>query len=252
MYAKNIDGKVLVIGDTHGDYEQTKQLLGFVAKDKIIDDRWVVFIGDYVDMGPDTAKIIQLLLSFKKYHRNTTFCCGNHDLNLIKALNLIESPHHEFYWKRIWERNRTVLSSYNAKDGIELWNNMPVEHKDFLANLNWLVEHPDYYFVHCGFDPTENFELQLAELRRQDPNLFKPKWLYHNGLAFQGHAHQTTKTIISGHMHVPHVGAIDNKILIDTACGYGGPLSAVMLPEMALIQTEVPKRTMAFADMLHN
>lgn len=242
MYETNISGKVVVIGDTHGEYEATKKMLGHLANSKIIDDRWVVFLGDYVDQGPDTAKLISLLLSFKKYHNNTTFLAGNHDLNLAYALNIVESPHQEFYWKRIPERNWTVLDSYGAKGGVSLLNKMPSDHKKFLADLPWAVEHDDYLFVHAGFDPEESLDRQLEECRKRNPEIFKPKWLYSNRLGYVGNSHQTEKRIFTGHVNINEPAAFDNRVIIDTGAGYGGPLTAMLLPEMEYFQTEAPRK----------
>jgi len=241
MFANEISGKAVVIGDTHADLEATQTLLDYLTKHGIIDGRrWVVFIGDYVDVGRDSCKLIDLLLGFKDHHPTTTFIAGNHDLNLAKALGIIDSPHHDYYWHRIPERNRAVLDSYDATNGAELLNKMPVEHKTFLAHLPWLVEHPDFLFVHCGFDPCEPLDGQTAALRKQDPNLFKPKWLYDDRLAFRDHSHQTSKLVISGHVIVNDVCRIGNKVLIDTGAGYGGDLTALLLPELRYFQT--PRR----------
>lgn len=236
MYETEIKGKVVVIGDTHGDYGPAKTLLTHLIKENLIDNRWVVFLGDYVDEGLDTNKLISMLVGFHKYHPQTTFLCGNHDQNLAKALNIVPSPHQEFYWNRIPERNKKVLESYSAANGDELVQRMPDNHRVFLRNLAWLVEHPDYYFVHAGFDPYENFDAQVQLLRQPDPEIFKPKWLYSNTLGYVGNSHQTDKTIVTGHINLRRPIKFDNRFMIDTGAGYGGRLTALLLPEMKCIQ----------------
>jgi len=237
MFANEISGKAIVIGDTHGDLDATQTLLNYLTKHRLLDGRWVVFIGDYVDVGPDTNTLISHLLDFQEHHPATTFIAGNHDLNLAKALGIVESPHRDYYWRRIPTRNREVLNSYDARDGDELLEKVPAEHKAFLASLPWLVESPDFLFVHCGFDPCEPLDDQIAALRKRDPSIFKPKWLYDDRLAFRDHSHQTGKLVISGHVILKDVCRIGNKVLIDTGAGYGGVLSALLLPEMRYFQT---------------
>jgi len=137
---------------------------------------------------------------------------------------------------QIAERNQEVLKSYQAKDGIEFLNNMPSDHRPSLADLPWLVEHPDYLFGHCGLDPYEPLEQQIEELRKRDPSVFKPKWLHKDALGSVGNSHQKDKTIITGHLNLRNVVAFDNQVMIDTGARYGGPLIALLLPEMEYLQ----------------
>jgi len=113
---------------------------------------------------------------------------------------------------------------------------MPEAHKDFFRRLPWVVEHPNFIFVHCGLDPGEPLEGQIEQLRRRDATLFKPKWLHSDGLALVGHAQQTNKVVVAGHCILPEVRRIENKVLIDTGCGYGGMLTALLLPEFEIVQ----------------
>lgn len=235
MFPDSITGPVLAIGDLHGCYEQVFQLLDVAVTEGWLEDRWVVFLGDIVDRGPDTARTIDLLLTFCQQHPQTTFCCGNHDLCLAKALGLVNSQHQAYYWKRIPKRNRATLLSYGAKDGDELLENMPDSHKEFLKNLPWVVEHPDYLFVHAGLDPLEPYQEQIRQLRTRDTNLWKPKWLHDCDLAFSV-PKDTEKVIVSGHttLSAPYVG--QDRILLDSGAGYDGPLTGCLLPEKVLIQ----------------
>lgn len=235
MYADSIAGPVLAIGDLHGCYEQAFQLLDIAITEGWLQDRFVVFLGDIVDRGPDTAGTIDLLLDFCNLHPQTTFCCGNHDLSLAKGLGLVDSPHQAYYWRRMPKRNGATLLSYGARDGEELLEKMPDSHKEFLVNMPWSVEHPDYLFVHAGIDHLEPYEGQIRQLRNRDTSLWKPKWLHDCGLAFAV-LKDSEKVIVSGHttLSAPYVG--QDRILLDTGAGYDGPLTACLLPEKVLIQ----------------
>jgi serine/threonine protein phosphatase 1 len=236
MLPTEIEGPVIAVADLHGAYEQAKALLDFVAAHGLDRDRWAVFLGDYCDVGPDTARTIDLLLGWQKQHSQTAFLCGNHDLNLAKGLGLVGSPHQAYYEARIPTRNAETLKSYGAKDAADLAEKMPAAHKEFLATLPWAVEHADYLFVHAGLDPAEPYAEQVARLRQRDTATFKPRWLYSDRLAFCDPPPGTDKVVVSGHTILRQPVVSDRRILLDTGAGYGGPLSACLLPERRLIQ----------------
>lgn len=235
MYADSVSGNVIAISDIHGEAGKADAMLNYLVKHDYHKDRWIVFLGDYVDRGPDSNATIHLLINFQKFHPQTTFLCGNHDLNLVKALNLYENPHQAFYWERIPRRNADVMRSYQATDGMDLWEKMPLEHKWFLMDLPWCVEHPDFFFVHAGLDPTESYEDQVQVMKERDMGIFKPKWMYDDRLAFVAPTN-TPKTVVSGHTILQKPIREENRVLIDTGCGYGGPLTALFLPEYKILQ----------------
>lgn len=201
----------------------------------MVRNRWLVFLGDVIDAGPDTAGTINLLLDWQKQHPQTTCIAGNHEMNLAAALGLIQSPFQRFYWNRIPSRNRQILTSYGATNAQELAEKMPASHKEFFRNLPWCVEHPDYLFVHAGLDAREPYEEQIAKLRQRDTSAFKPKWLYDDRLAFCV-PQDSHKTIVSGHTILRQPLVAERRILLDCGCGYGGSLTAILLPERLLIQ----------------
>jgi serine/threonine protein phosphatase 1 len=245
MYPDEISGPVVCVADLHGESEQLRRLLDFLRANRLHEGRTVIFLGDYCDCGPDTAGTIDLLLNWRKRHRPTVFLAGNHDLNLAKALGLVASPHQDYYAARLPTRNSETLSSYEAKGGDELLAKMPPRHKDFFANLAWVAEHQDFIFVHAGLDDREPVEQQLAKLRARDAKLFKPLWLHETALAWTIPP-DTNKTIVSGHTTIERPIVTNRRILIDTGCGRGGPLTAILLPERLLIQVPalliVPRR----------
>jgi len=236
MYLPQIDGPVIVAADLHGAYEQLRTLLDFLVAHGLHEGRHLIFLGDFCDVGPDTASTIDLLLAFQKKHAEVTFLSGNHDLNLAIALGLVTNRYQTYYQARIPTRNALTLASYGATSAAELAEMMPAAHKDFLANLPWAVEHPDYLFVHAGLDPNEPYADQLAKLRQRDSTAFKPKWLYSERLAFCDPPPDTNKTVVSGHVILRKPYLEDRRILLDPGAGYGGPLTAILLPERLLIQ----------------
>lgn len=69
-------GRVIFVGDTHGDLETTRTVIAryLNAENKI------VFLGDYVDRGPNSAENLNFLLRLKLEHPDNLFLLmGNHE-----------------------------------------------------------------------------------------------------------------------------------------------------------------------------
>ena len=72
-----IQGPVAVIGDVHGQTDKLLSLLEKLQKLPDYDERWLVFIGDFVDRGPDSKGAVDLFLNVARKHPKTTAICGN-------------------------------------------------------------------------------------------------------------------------------------------------------------------------------
>jgi len=76
-------GKVVFVGDTHGDLDATQQILHRYLKKPYR----IVFLGDYVDRGYDSEKNIHTLLQVKWEHPDEIFLlAGNHEGYRVKEL----------------------------------------------------------------------------------------------------------------------------------------------------------------------
>ena len=63
------------VGDIHGEREMLEELL---AKLPLREGDELVFVGDYVDRGPDSRGVVDVLLGFQRRYP-CTFLCGNHE-----------------------------------------------------------------------------------------------------------------------------------------------------------------------------
>ncbi|MBM4339849.1 MAG: hypothetical protein FJ110_09915 [Deltaproteobacteria bacterium] len=76
-------GKVVFVGDTHGDLEASEQVLRYYLKKPYR----IVFLGDYVDRGDDSEGNINYLLRMKIEHPEEVFLLsGNHEGHMVKEL----------------------------------------------------------------------------------------------------------------------------------------------------------------------
>ena len=87
-----IEGPVAVIGDVHGQTEKLQTILAKLRGRPDYKNRWIVFIGDFVDRGPDPAGSTELVLSLMESHGNVAAICGNHELAMCGALHLFPPP----------------------------------------------------------------------------------------------------------------------------------------------------------------
>jgi len=247
--ATRIDGPVAVIGDLHG---QVDKLLSILEKLQAFPDyerRWIVFIGDFVDRGPEPKGLLNLVTELLLKHTRTTAVCGNHDLAMAAALGLIPTPDYSNWserWLSHYDAHKT-FESYGVEFGqLEvLRDQLPEHHKEFLVGLPWCVEHPALLFVHAGLDPNTPFDIQVRILRQKDFSLNRPQWLCSKSLVHCDVPHDCPLVVVSGHVQVPHVISDRHRLLIDTTGGLEGDLSCVLWPENQVITSGADPATPA-------
>ena len=105
--ATRIQGKVAVIGDVHGQTDKLQAVLDQLRRLPDFAERWVVFLGDFVDRGPDPKGTLDLVLDLIDEHPRTTAVAGNHELALAAALGWTASPPHA-------DRGRIWVESYDS------------------------------------------------------------------------------------------------------------------------------------------
>lgn len=237
--ARQIDGPVAVIGDVHGQVDELNDILDQLRDSPDFDERWVVFIGDLVDRGPDPKAAIDLYLEFSAEHPRTTAIAGNHEFAMAAALELIPTPEYSDWADRWCDHYgaEETFASYGAEfDDLDaLHDAMPEPHRDWIADLPWCVEHPQYFFVHAGLDANQPFAMQRAVLHERDFTLTRPPWLCSKTFVNAGVPYDCRHTVVSGHVPLPAVHFGDRRILVDTTGGVEGDLSCVLLPEQIVI-----------------
>lgn len=205
---------LIAIGDIHGCRAALERLLEELSPDT---DDELVFVGDYIDRGPDSKGVIDRLLDLRRDH-NCIFLRGNHEAMMLDYLS-------NGNWN-LWQMNGGVETLDSYSDG-EQWT-VPGDHRNFLADTALYYETEEFFFVHAGLKP----ELSVAEnLNRygEDVFLWERSHLQAEQLAWE-------KTVVCGHTPQPTPIDRPNLICIDTGCVFAprfgqGSLTAVRLPE---------------------
>jgi len=241
LFPSKIEGPVAVIGDVHGQVDKLQEILRQLRSLPDFNDRWIIFIGDLVDRGPNPAGATQMVLDLLESHTRVACLCGNHELAMCGALHLFPPPEYA-EWDQRWVNHydsHTTFASYGADFGDMpgLLAAMPDQHKAFYMNLPWCIEHPDYLFVHAGLEAHQPYAMQVGILHARDYTLTRPPWLCSKTLVTSPVPADSPVTIVSGHVKVPEVAIGDRRLLIDTTGGLDGELSCVLLPENVVISS---------------
>ena len=231
---------VWVVGDVHGCADLLDVLLYGVVEDIDLTRATVthlVFLGDYVDRGPDSRAVLDRLIALQDAKQiELHFLRGNHEDRMEAFL---ERSDLGAGWCDFG--GRETLGSFGvhppeASDSPEAWETasralasaMMERHRRFLRRLGSSVTIGDYFFAHAGAEPG-------VALEKQDPQQLM--WIRRR---FLEHPEPFEKMIVHGHTPTPHVYVDHRRIGIDTGAYATGVLTALRLMgrERRLLQTE--------------
>jgi serine/threonine protein phosphatase 1 len=141
--------RTIVIGDIHGSYLALKTLLQEINPTK---DDTIITIGDVIDRGPDTKKVLDTLLDLRD-KCNYIQIMGNHELMLLRAFGGKDDLKS---WLNLG--GRATLSSYGhtrlarSFSIDEVKQIIPWSHLAFIKDFKTYHETDEYVFVHAGYD----------------------------------------------------------------------------------------------------
>jgi len=196
-----------VVGDIHGCLKPLQRLLAKIEPEP---DEEVVFIGDYIDRGPQAREVVDYLLSLPF---SCVFLRGNHEQML---LDFLAGQNEEVF---LLNGGAATLRSYGGDA-----DNIPAEHLRFFRSLRLQYETPDFLFVHAGMRPLVPLEQQEAK------DLL---WIRQEFYQFVG---TFPKPVVFGHTPLKQVMLAADRVGIDTGCVYGGKLTCVKLPQREILQ----------------
>jgi calcineurin-like phosphoesterase family protein len=197
------------IGDIHGCVDKLKRLLERCSRYGGDRPARYVFLGDYVDRGPDSRAVVQLLRAEERNKPDQMICLrGNHDAMMVDAVTSDDYA--------VWLLNGAVatLTSY----GVNHPANLPRHHVDWLASRPLSFDDGQRFFVHAGINPDVPLDQQLEQdqLWIREPFLSNPR--------------NYGRLIVHGHTPL-ETGLPDlrrNRLNLDTAAVFGGPLTAAV------------------------
>ena len=207
------------IGDIHG---YLNKLVALIERIKPTRYDTLVFLGDYIDRGPDSRQVVDYLLKLSA-KVPCVFLRGNHEELL---LDYLATGRHEELW--LENGGQALIDNYvqGKLTPASLKAALPAAHLNFFNNLKYYHEDDAYIYVHAGLLPG----LPLDE---QQPEVLC--WIRND---FFQNATRREKKVVFGHTHFALPMLTQDKIGIDTGAAYGGPLTAVKLPHEKFIMAD--------------
>lgn len=217
--------KIFAIGDIHGCSQRLATLLGRLPYDRNRDT--LIFLGDYVNRGPDTKGVLDMLLALKESCADIHFLKGNHEQELLEysargdldSLRALRGMGVE-----------ATVESYGANvRSLTGLSCLPMEHREFLHSLKFFHLQEDYLFLHADI----NEELLSCPINESENRMHR--YIMEIGLLSSRRLAQQQATaidavIVFGHIPFASPLVLADRIGIDTGAVYGNMLTAVELP----------------------
>jgi serine/threonine protein phosphatase 1 len=157
---------IYVVGDIHGRADLLRRLHEQIEKDwraRPAERRLEIYLGDYVDRGPDSAAVIAMLRA-RAERCKVMALSGNHEAMLLRFLDGRISDREWLDWG-----GAATALSYGVNPSREpilsaaISRAVPLEHVRFLRALRSSFRYGPYFFAHAGVMPNRTLEEQVPD-----------------------------------------------------------------------------------------
>lgn len=220
--------RVYAIGDIHGRNDLLQRLLRQIDADDAAKgpaDTHIIFLGDLMDRGPDSAGVIETAMALRDQGRHVRYLMGNHEEVFLRACRKRDTKVLRFFLRIGGEA--TLLSypitraEYISLDMEQLAERLatlvPEQHLDFIESFEDQIVIGDYAFVHAGIRPG----VPLAEQKASDLRWIREEFVDQRG--------DLEKVVVYGHTIYDDVEERGSRIGIDTGAYASDKLTALAL-----------------------
>lgn len=191
--------KYYAIADLHGRFDLLLKAEDQISQHAGGQPYKVITLGDYIDRGPDSNKIIQYLMDMQEADPSGNICLqGNHEAMMVES---IKAPLMPGWW--IGNGGDTTLQSYGWGGypfNICSYEVVPKTHLDWMESLPLYYETEKQIFVHAGIPQQE---MSLPPKTRQSADMMQ--WMLYDKREAGG---WKGKHVVHGHHQFdggPHV-----------------------------------------------
>ena len=243
---RELKGPFDIIGDIHGCFDETREILEKLNYKVVAidydnekfgwnvshpEDRQVIFLGDLVDRGPNSPEVLKLVMSM--VNSGVALCVpGNHDIKLQK-----------------WLSGKNVAVKHGLAETIEQLNNETDEFKEIVKEFTYsLISH----YVLDGGDLVVSHAGLKEEMQGRGSGAVRAFCLFGEttgeideyGLPVRypwAEEYRGRARVVYGHTPIPKAEWLNRTLNIDTGCVFGGELTALRYPEEELVSVKAKK-----------
>ena len=221
--------RAYAVGDIHGRLDLLDRLLEEIEADirsRPTRRNFIIFLGDLVDRGPDSAGVVERLRTYRPDFARTVFLSGNHEEVLLRLLagekKILAS------WLRFggaecarsYGLDPDSLTLVEEEAALQLLAaKVPRSHAEFLDTFADTFRFGDYLFVHAGIRPG----IAVGDQDRHDLRWIRDPFL--------SDAKDHGFIVVHGHTIVERVEERPNRIAIDTGAYHSGVLTALAIED---------------------
>jgi len=221
---------VYAIGDVHGCFAELRRLHERIIEDAASFDgnKLIVCLGDYIDRGPDSAKVIDFLRQPLPAGFQRICIAGNHEAMMLdycdaQSTTWLDNGGLDMLVSYGISAHRFLASSRRERMDL-LRAHVPEEHIDWMHMLPSMVCLPGVCFVHAGLRPN----VPLAAQSERDLLWIRPR----DGVT----AGMPETLVVHGHTPAADPVVTTGRICVDTAAFVTGTLTAVRLTQTLQIK----------------
>ncbi len=219
---------IYTIPDIHGQREMLEGALALIEADGATAQDEVIFLGDYVDRGPDSRGVLDVLITGLGQGLRWTCLLGNHDRMMLRYLTDGTVTDPQIKSGLQWTHRRfggTAMATYGvdataqisaAELHAQFARAVPRSHVDFLASLSSVEVRGDLLFAHAGIRPG----VPLKDQHQDDLVWIRAEFL--------DHADPHPWLVVHGHTAIPAPRHFGNHIDLDGGAAMGRPLAVAV------------------------
>ena len=220
------------VGDIHGELGMLEDLLALLP---LQEEDSFVFLGDYIDRGPEPRGVVDRLIELAK-QRSCVFLLGNHESMFCDFIGWHDAAYFggDAFLMNGGDRTLASYRYFDLPEPCPENFQLPPDHEAFFRNLKLHHQAGDYLFVHAGLGRAQLTEVDTEYAMRKAT----PEDLLWDRSTIDM-PHKLGITLVYGHTPAADMAVRWNtpfSIGIDTGAVYGGRLSSVRLPDETLFQ----------------